>query len=133
MSKYVLDTNILSCLYRGNISVVSKFQPKKRESIFTTVISKLEITYGIRKANIPTGKANKILSIFEKTTLLNLDEKSICLFGDIKSDLGSNGNIIEDFDILIASIAIANKSILVTNNEKHFERIPGLKIENWAK
>jgi tRNA(fMet)-specific endonuclease VapC len=51
----------------------------------------------------------------------------------IKADLKRQGNIILDADIMIAAIAIANKLTLVTNNEKHFIRIPNLSLENWAK
>ena len=55
------------------------------------------------------------------------------LFGKIKVDLKSKGKIIEDLDILIASIAIADNCILVTNNTDHFERVGGLQIENWLE
>jgi len=54
-------------------------------------------------------------------------------FGRFKSKLRAQGNIIEDFDILIASIAYANECILVTNNPDHFERIDDIKIENWLE
>jgi len=54
-------------------------------------------------------------------------------FGRFKSKLRSEGKIIEDFDILIASIAFVNNCILVTNNPNHFERIDELKIENWVE
>ncbi len=53
------------------------------------------------------------------------------VFGDIKTHLRRKGKIINDADILIASIVMANDGILVTNNTAHFERIPNLKLENW--
>ena len=49
----------------------------------------------------------------------------------IKAQLKQQGNLIMDADILIGSIALANKLILVTNNTKHFQRIPNLQLENW--
>ena len=54
-------------------------------------------------------------------------------FGRFKSKLWAQGKIIEDFDILIASIAFANDCILVTNNPGHFERIDEINIENWME
>jgi predicted nucleic acid-binding protein len=54
-------------------------------------------------------------------------------FGRFKSKLKAHGKIIDDFDILIASIAYANECILITNNPDHFERIDEIKIENWME
>lgn len=74
----------------------------------------------------------KRIELFKKNlTILSDSERSAMLFGKIKANLRSEGKIIEDFDILIASIAVANDSILITNNTQHFERIDGLQIENW--
>jgi len=59
------------------------------------------------------------------------DRKAIDNFALIKAELKKQGKLIDDFDIFIAAIALSNEMILVTNNEKHFERIPNLTIENW--
>lgn len=55
------------------------------------------------------------------------------LFGKIKATLKASGCLIEDFDILIASIAISNNCVLVTNNVRHFDRIELIQIENWLR
>ena len=55
------------------------------------------------------------------------------IFGKMKSKLESNGNRLDDFDLLIASTALAHNLVLVTNNKKHFQRIEGLKLEKWCK
>jgi tRNA(fMet)-specific endonuclease VapC len=74
----------------------------------------------------------KRITVFKKyLTICSDSEKSAEVFGRFKSVLKSKGNIIEDFDILIASIAFTNNYILVTNNPKHFQRIKELQIENW--
>lgn len=54
------------------------------------------------------------------------------IFGAISADLVKNGKKIDDADLLIASIVLANKGVLVTNNIKHFSRISGLKLESWG-
>jgi tRNA(fMet)-specific endonuclease VapC len=51
---------------------------------------------------------------------------------EICADLWKKGAPLEDADILIAAIAIHNDLVLVTNNQSHFERIPGLRMENWT-
>lgn len=66
-------------------------------------------------------------------TVFHESNESAALFGKIKSGLKSEGNLIEDFDILIASIALANKCTIVTNNETRFTRIKDLSVVNWYK
>ena len=65
--------------------------------------------------------------------VLPFNQESSEYYGKIKAQLSHSGRIIEDMDILIASIALANEGILVTNNTAHFKRIKGLKLENWMK
>jgi tRNA(fMet)-specific endonuclease VapC len=60
-----------------------------------------------------------------------LTEQSCTISSEIYSKLRNNGELIDDIDLLIAGIAIENEMTLVTNNESHFRRIQGLKIENW--
>ncbi len=52
---------------------------------------------------------------------------------EIYADLRKGGNLIDDIDILIAGIALANNLILVTRNRRHFERIKNLEIEDWSQ
>ena len=55
------------------------------------------------------------------------------MFGKLKADLEKDGKIIDDADLFIAACALANDAVLVTNNEKHFKRIKGLKLANWLR
>ena len=74
----------------------------------------------------------KRIETFKKNLMVYSDsDTSAEAFGRFKSKLRAQGKMIEDFDILIASIAFANECILVTNNPSHFERIDEIKIENW--
>jgi len=60
--------------------------------------------------------------------------KEVCeAFGKLKSELEKNGKIIDDADLFIACCALKTNRVLVTNNERHFSRIKGLKLENWTK
>ncbi|MDP3433898.1 MAG: type II toxin-antitoxin system VapC family toxin, partial [Bacteroidota bacterium] len=60
-------------------------------------------------------------------------EKSVKISAELYSELRQSGNSLDDIDLLIAGVAIENHLIMVTNNENHFGRIPGLKIANWKK
>jgi tRNA(fMet)-specific endonuclease VapC len=62
-----------------------------------------------------------------------INEEAADLFGKIKTDLRRSGQMIEDFDILIASITLTYGGILVTNNVNHFKKIGGLNYESWLE
>lgn len=85
---------------------------------------------GLRHKN-----AHKQLEIFNdfvsENIVIALTEESCNISSELYSKLRNNGELIDDIDLLIAGIAIENEMILITNNENHFGRIPGLKIENW--
>lgn len=63
-----------------------------------------------------------------KLDILNLDEQVMIDFGRIKAELEKNGQRLEDFDLLIASVAKVNNLVLVTRNINHFKRIKGLQL-----
>jgi tRNA(fMet)-specific endonuclease VapC len=54
-------------------------------------------------------------------------------FGSLKADLERRGSTVDDFDLVIASTALVFNYTLVTNNERHFRFIPGLRVENWTR
>lgn len=60
-----------------------------------------------------------------------MTDNSARISAELYSTLRQSGKIVDDIDLLIAGIAIDNDLTLVTNNEKHFNRIPGLKTDNW--
>ena len=68
--------------------------------------------------------------IFDNIKLSDLDKKSAKVFGILKANIQKSGNIVADMNLMIASIAIANNEILISNNIKHFKKIEMLKLEN---
>ena len=53
-------------------------------------------------------------------------------FADIKASLSASGTVVDDFDLLIGCTALTLNYAVVSNNTKHFEKVPGLKVVNWA-
>ncbi|HHT9114667.1 MAG: type II toxin-antitoxin system VapC family toxin [Planctomycetes bacterium] len=130
--KYLLDTN--TCIYflNGNESLKKKFREIGVYSLSISNCVLAELYFGAYRSK-KVEENVKHIELFKKNlTILSDSEESARLFGKIKAELRSKGTIIEDFDILIASIAISNNHILITNNTEHFERIEGLKIQNWV-
>jgi len=72
----------------------------------------------------------EFLSIFN---ILPFNDNDAVAFGEIKNELEKEGKLIGTMDLLLAAHAKSNKLIMVTNNKKEFERVKGLKVENWVK
>mgnify|MGYP006274674943 FL=1 len=81
--------------------------------------------------------ALKQLNIFQEfvdqNIVVPMTENSAKISAELYSTLRQQGNTLDDIDLLIAGIAIDNDLTLITNNESHFNRIPGLQVENWSK
>ncbi len=131
MSKFILDTD--TCIYwlKGNENIERNIIRNGIENIFITVITECELFYGAFKS----VKKEKNIAVAEelkkKIRTLHTREGVSYLYGKIKSELEVRGQMLDDADLLIGSIALSNNATLVTNNTEHFKRIRGLKIENW--
>lgn len=132
MTEALVDTDILSFYFKGNALVVQRFDRylKEFDQINISIITYYEVLAGLK-----FKKAEKQIHDFEdfvnNNNLIHITEASVKLSGDIYASLRRQGITIGTSDILIAGIAIENALTLITNNEKHYESIQGLKIENW--
>ena len=131
--KYLLDTNTCVYLLNGNESLKKKVGEIGVYSLSVSNSVLAELYFGAYRSKKIEENLKRIEVFKKNLTILSDSEESARLFGKMKADLMSNGAIIEDFDILIASVATSNNCILVTNNTEHFERIEGLKIQNWTR
>lgn len=131
--KYLLDTNICVFFLRGKLNLVDIIKEKGRENCYISEITIVELSYGAENILNPK-KSHKSVDAF-------LNGLSIVpIFGGIKRyakekvRLRKIGKRMHDeFDLLIGVTAIENKLILVTDNTKDFERLDGIKMENWFK
>ena len=130
----MVDTDILTFYFRGDQKVIEKFNDYLQEFDFIniSIITYYEILSGLK-----FKKAEKQIKEFEafvnSNTIIHISESSAKISGDIYADLKQKGITIGTSDILIAGIAIENELTLITNNERHYEPIQGLKFENWKK
>lgn len=129
--KYLLDTNICVYLLNGNIVLKNKIAQVGLSSVVVSNATLSELYFGAYNSTKVAENLQRIALFKKNLGILSDSEESAMLFGSIKVDLKLKGCMIEDFDILIASIAIANRCIIITNNNKHFSRIEDLSLENW--
>jgi len=130
---YLLDTNIISYWMRGDRSVIDRIRKHSPADLFLSTITLAEILYGIEKSSVK--KSERRLKIDRITSVLGLcvfDAAAAFQYATIRAQLEKQGQMISERDTQIASIAMANKFIVVTHNTKEFERIGKLKIEAWA-
>lgn len=129
---YLLDTDTLIYWLKGNESIEKNALDFGLENLGYSIISHAELYFGAYNSAQKDKNLLAIQLVSQRLALVGFNTESAQLFGKIKADLKQQGNIILDADIMIAAIALSHKLVLVTNNEKHFARIPDLRIENWV-
>jgi tRNA(fMet)-specific endonuclease VapC len=133
--KYLLDTNTVSELMRGNPAVAARLKECARADVVLPQPVIAEIEFGL--ALLPKGKRKTLLS--QRWTALDVELLRVAwtdsvskAFARIKSILHRNGELVEDFDVAIAAHALAWDLCLVSSNTRHMERVRGLRLEDWA-
>ena len=129
MRRYLLDTNICIFYMKGKFHLNEKIDDKMKRYCFISEITIAELLYGATCSNRKDKMLKEVESFISQFTVLPI-YGSLLMFAELKSTLRSQGLLIDDFDLLIGASAVANDLILVTENVKHLERIPHLKIEN---
>ncbi len=134
MTEALIDTDILSFYFKGDEKVIQRFNEylKEFDQINTSIVTYYEILGGLK-----FKKAEKKIHDFEEfiknNNLIHISEESAKIASEIYADLRQQGITIGTSDILIAGVAMENGLTLITNNEKHFEPIRGIEIENWKR
>jgi tRNA(fMet)-specific endonuclease VapC len=130
---YLLDTNI--CIYihrRGRPEVVARFRRLGPGEAKISVITYGELLYGAAKSKM---RAEAFAVIEEFTTfvdVLPLSKEIAHSYADIRATLEARGEVIGGNDMWIAAHAKASNLILITNNEREFRRVAGLRLQNWV-
>ncbi len=131
---YLLDTNI--CIYiikKQPAGVLQQVLCRQPGEIAISTITLAELEYGVARSRYPDRNRVALLQFVLSFTILGFDQRASTEYGRIRSLLESKGRPIGPMDLLLAAQAKSHNLILVTNNEKEFRRIDGLRVENWAK
>jgi tRNA(fMet)-specific endonuclease VapC len=131
--RYLLDTNI--CIYirqRRPEEVLRRFRKLRAGEAALSVITYGELLYGAAKSAQRAAALDRLRELVQFLPALPLPESAAESYGTIRAELESKGEMIGNNDLWIAAHALAGRLILVTNNEKEFQRVRGLKLQNWA-
>ena len=128
---YLFDTDTIIFALRKDRSVLIKFEENKNIPISISMITYAELIFGAKRSQNEQKNMIKVRHIRELYPIEELNEGVMEIFANIKATMFNQGMRIEDMDLFIAATAIYNDLTLVTNNTKHFEKVPYLKLENW--
>ena len=131
--KYLVDTDWIIDHLNGIEAVTRKLEKLAASGICTSIISVAELYEGVYGSKNYEASLDALETFLEGITVLSIDQETSKLFGRERNKLRKQGNIIGDFDLLIASVCLRHNLTLLTNNKNHFERIDALKIVSLVK
>ena len=130
--RFLLDTNI--CIYirqKRPTELLRRFEKLQAGEAAISVVTYGELLYGAEKSNHGSAALERIRALVQIIPALPMPETAGQAYGKVRFDLESRGEIIGNNDLWIAAHALASQLILVTNNDKEFRRVRGLKVQNW--
>ena len=131
--RYLLDTDI--CVYlirRRSESVIAQLRRCEPGDVAISTITVSELEYGAQKSAAPLRNRLALAGFLAPLLIIPYDDVAAARYGTIRAALERQGVPIGGMDMLIAAHAVACQLTLITNNEREFRRVPGLKVANWA-
>ncbi len=128
----ILDTDTCIAILRGSEAVIER-RAATADEVATTWMTAAELYYGAAKSSAPERNRAIVTSFLETLRVLGLDEPSVQVFGEAKALLERRGRRLADADLFIGAIAVVHQAAVVTGNRRHYERIPGVTVENWIR
>ena len=133
MIQYMLDTDICSYIIREKpIKVFERFETLEMDQLCISVVTYAELIYGVEHSSSKKINRSIVDAFVNHLNIIEWDRSAAEYYGKIRASLQTSGNIIGAMDMMIAAHAVSQQMTLVTNNEKHFKRVPNLSVENWT-
>lgn len=128
--KYLLDTNICIHFFRGKFNLIEKLEEVGLTNCAISEITLAELIFGAENSLSPQKNRDIVEKFSSRVTVLPIYDV-INLYAKEKVRLRKSGTMISDFDLLIGCTAVQKELIMATENQREFERISNIKIENW--
>jgi tRNA(fMet)-specific endonuclease VapC len=130
--KFLVDTNICIYALKQDPVVLKRLLEQTRTDIVLSVITEAELRTGAAKSKSTTKTLRLLEKFLQPLTVLQFNSEDAAVYAHVRAKLERAGTPIGPLDTLIAAQAVARKLTLVSNNGREFERIAGLRLENWA-
>ncbi|MFB8230889.1 type II toxin-antitoxin system VapC family toxin [Cellulosimicrobium sp. NPDC055967] len=128
---YLLDTNVLVALLRGNGSAARPRLRGAEGRIAVSTVSEMELEYGIERSDAPHRNRQAVDELLSLVDVLPFDGLAAMHAGRVRALLAARGTPIGPYDALLAGHARSLGLVMVTNNVREFTRVPGLEVEDW--
>lgn len=125
---YLVETDWAVHYLRGRQDIIHKLEDLQPEGLAISVISLAELYAGVYTSNHPALAEEKLKNFLAPIRILEVDLETCQNFGREQARLRREGQLIENFDLLIGATCLQHNLTLLTNNRQHFERIVGLKL-----
>ena len=132
MLKYMLDTNIVIYTVKNRPQPVREAFKRHQGQMCISTVTVGELIFGAERSAQPERNLADIEGLTARLEVSPFDVAAATHFGQLRAELYSSGNPIGPYDMMIAGHARSLGLILVTNNTKEFDRVPGLRLENWV-
>jgi tRNA(fMet)-specific endonuclease VapC len=130
---YLLDTDTIIYSLKGNAHVVRNFASHADAPKAISVVTFGELIFGARRSQRVHENLAKVYRIREMFPIIDVTPAIMEFFGEAKAALQGQGISVADLDLMIGATALVLDYSVVTNNVRHFSRIPGLRLTNWAE
>jgi len=130
--RFLVDTNICIYALKQNPVVLKRLLAQPRMDVVLSVITEAELRTGAAKSRSPVRTLRLLENFLQPMTVLEFTSEDASAYAHVRAKLEQAGTPIGPLDTLIAAQAVARKLTLVSNNEREFGRIPGLRLDNWA-
>ncbi len=130
---FSLDTDVCIYLMNGTAPrVVERLRELPADGLSVSIVTQAELFYGALRSSRVQSNLDRVQGFLAPLRVLPFDHDATLNFARIKAALAQQGLLIGPMDLLIAATALAHDATLVTNNEREFRRVPGLRVENWT-
>ena len=130
---YLLDTNVASAALRGHADIDRRLAALDPADWCISAVTRAEMQFGVAKKPEATRLAQLVRAFLNVTRTEAWSASAADRHGQLRAHLQARGERIGDFDEMIAAHALALGAVMVTDNTRHFERVPGLELDNWVR
>ncbi len=131
--RLLLDTD--TCVYalKQNPAVLERLLSRSRSDVAVSVITEAELRTGAAKSSSPGRTARLVENFLRPLAVIEFTSDDAASYAQVRARLERSGTPIGPLDTLIAAQAISRRLVLVTNNEREFGWVAGLRLENWSR
>jgi len=131
MATYLLDTNTISLLLRGNAGVVKRLQKHPLSEICLSAVTEGELLFGLARRPQALALHQAVYAFLQRAQVLPWDSSCAAVYGEERAKLQSKGLSLSALDMMIAAHAKSVDAVLVTNDQAMLN-LPGWKTQDWV-